>query len=196
MAGKILKGLAIAAGAGLGIKLTASRKRRSENAAPSAQSVLERLDRIEARMSALETDAGLDQRIRQHIASEVPAILESILAPRIEDLRTRLHNEAEERMDETLAEFERSVGDAVATRLSVLEKSLVDQSSVITALSQKAIDTDGNLQSLISAVENLCQRTEAPTAKEPTFLDLPFQAQLDDAMERPAIEATQFVRPR
>jgi hypothetical protein len=174
MAGKIVRGLAIAAGAGLGMSLSSSRKRQPGE-------VRDRLDKIEARLAALET--GLQQ-----FASEVPAMLETILTPRIEELRTRLHNETQERVDESLAEFERNIGDAVSARLAVLEKARLEQSAALTTLSRKAIDTDGNLQHLISAVEQLCAHAEltaAPSpAKEPTSPDRGFQAHLDDAIRR------------
>jgi uncharacterized coiled-coil protein SlyX len=161
MASKILERLAIAAGTGLGRGLSSSRKRPQEansDDAVTVQSVLDRLDRLESRMAAAE-------------ARFLPAIdLESIIEPRIEALRILLLRETEERVDETLAAFERTIGDAVSNRISILEKALIDQSAIITTLSHRAIESDGNLQRLIAAVERLCK---------------PFHSQLDDAMQRP-----------
>ena len=131
MAGKILKGLAIAAGVGIGISLTTSARKRQPD------EVLDRLDKIESRLTALET--GL------------PAMLDSILAPRIEDLRTRLQNETQQRVDEMLAEFERNIGDAVSSRLSVLERAQLDFISTVERLSVKDLGFQAQLDAALKS---------------------------------------------
>jgi uncharacterized coiled-coil protein SlyX len=211
MASKILKGLAIAAGTGLAIGFGSKRRRQapsmsdtSDNSLP-IQPLLYRLDRIEARMSAVEarpvSDAGSDglaqldqfvQRQRQdletlraqmerrfaEVAGEVPAILASLLGPRVDDLRARLLVEMRESVEATLTSFERDIDNKISLRTSALEKALIDQSSTITTLGQRAIEADENFQKLISAVERLCERRERPV------LDLPFERQLTEAFQR------------
>jgi hypothetical protein len=249
MVNKILRGLAVAAGTGLAIGLgfayLGPGKRRRRTSAMSTSSsdsilmlepILDRLDRIEARLSTVEARpvpavtvhstslAELDLRIqeqtkdiealqvqmsetRQRVAAEaavverrfaevtkeVPVMVESIveaaLGPRVEDLRARLHAEMLESVEATLARFEQTIDSKVSLRIATIEKALTEQSAMITALSQREVESDAHLQRLISAVERLCERTDerspVPTqAKEPSFRSLPFERQLDEAMER------------
>lgn len=197
MASKILKGLAVAAGVGLAVGLGSGKRRREENSMhthfPDDGLILERLDRIEFRLSAVETQpssvTALEPRIqqqardiemlqlqvaenRQKMAGEVatiekrfgdltkgiPAVLESIIVPRIDDLRVHLRSELQQSVNATLTRFERAIDDKISDRMSILEKALLDQSSIVTALSQRAVESDMNLQRLISAVERLCGR--------------------------------------
>jgi hypothetical protein len=150
--------------------------------------ILNRLDRIEARLSAVE--ARPVQAVQQ-TKDIIQSMLETVLGPRIEDLRARLHAEMLESVDATLTRFEQTIDSKVSLRIAIIEKALTDQSAMITALSQREIESDGHLQQLISAVERLCERTDErsliPTpAKEPPFRDLPFETQLGEAMERQA----------
>ena len=58
-----------------------------------------------------------------------------------------------------------------------LRKTLSGQSEMIESLSQRAIESDANMQKLISAVERLCERTEkAPESS--------FETHLSGAMKR------------
>lgn len=220
MASKILKGLAVAAGLGLAIRLGSGKRRREENSmhthlpddAPLdlMNGALERLDRIESRLrvkeelSAVEAQppnvTGLELQIqqqardiemlrsqvtehRQKVAGEVatiekrladitkgiPAVLESIIVPRVDDLRVHLRSELQQSVNATLTRFERGIDDKISDRMSTLEKALLDQSSIVTALSQRAVESDMNLQRLISAVERLCERGNLtpPAPQEP-----------------------------
>jgi hypothetical protein len=207
MAIKILKGLAVAAGTGLAIGFGARRRRQAPSMSGPADSsfpiqpLLERLDRIETRMSAVEarpvSDSGaqLDHFVQRQtqdfetlrvqvecrfaeVAKEVPAILESLLGPRVEDLRTRLHAEMRESVESTLASFERTLDHKVSVRIATLENALIHQSTAVTALGQRALEAEENFQKLISAVERLCER------RERAVLDLPFERQLNEAFQR------------
>jgi hypothetical protein len=227
MAIKILKGLAVVAGTGLAIGFGNKRRKqapwvsdKSDSGFP-IQPLLERLDRIEARMSAVEarpvSEAGSDglaqldhvvQRQTQdlqtlrvqverrfaEVAKEVPAILESLLDPRVEDLRTRLRAEMRESVESTLVSFERKLDHKVSVRIATLENSLIDQSTAVTALGQRAIEAEENFQKLISAVERLCESRERPV------LDLPFERQLSEAFQRQPgpseLSANSGFRPR
>jgi uncharacterized coiled-coil protein SlyX len=131
------------------------------------------------------------------ITRGIPAVLESIIVPRVDDLRVHLRSELQQSVNVTLTKFERAIDDKISDRISTLEKTMLDQSSIVTALSQRAVESDLNLQRLISAVERLCQRNnQNPTAqKEPSFLDLPFELQL----KQPEIPVQPFesgFRPR
>jgi hypothetical protein len=180
MAGKILKGLAVAAGTGLVIAFGSGRSRRETSTEP----LLDRLENIEARVSAVEARFA-------EAAKEVPAILESILGPHVEGIRARLHAEMLESVETTLTRFERTIDSKVSLRMATIEKALTDQSAAIAAMSRREIGSDAHLQQLISAVERLCERIDAPPpapepmpVKEPSILDLPFENQLNEAMER------------
>ncbi len=182
MASKIFKGLAVAAGTGMAIGF--GNKRRTQTTThtttmgdslddiPAIELLLDRLDRIEDRISAVEARTAAD------VAKDVPAILESLLGPHVADLRARLHAEMRESMEASLAAFEQTIDNKVSHRVSMLEKALIDQSAIVTALSQRAIEAEENFQRLISAVERLCERKEQPV------LDLPFDRQLNEAFRR------------
>jgi hypothetical protein len=88
-------------------------------------------------------------------------------------------------VETTLTRFERAIDSKVSLRVSTLEKALIDQSAIITTLSERAIESDANFQRLISAVERLCERTDpAPHSHERPVLDLPFERQLSEAFQR------------
>lgn len=225
MASKILKGFAVAAGLGLAVGLGSGKRRREENSMPThlpddgpldlMNGALERLDRIESRLSAVEAQpsgvTGLELRIqeqardietlqsqvtehRQKVVGEIamiekrfgditkgiPAVLESIIVPRVDDLRVHLRSELQQSVNATLTRFERAIDDKISDRMSTLEKALLDQSSIVTALSQRAVESDMNLQRLISAVERLCGRGNPtpPAPQEPSVLDLPYQPEV------------------
>jgi hypothetical protein len=192
MASKILKGLAVAAGTGLAIGFGSKRRSQapsmsdaSDNS-PAIESPLDRLDRIEARMSAVEArpifsietlQVRMDQRFAE-VAGEVPAMLESLVGPRVEDLRGRLLAEMWESVEATLASFEQTLDNKVSLRTSALEKALIDQSSTITTLGRRALEAEETFQRLISAVERLCQQKDRPVP------ELPFERQLTEAFQR------------
>ena len=201
---------------------------------PSLEPLLERLDRIETRISAVEAQPAneLDERIRrqaeeieslqlqlsdhrQKVAGEmaaiekrfadvtkaIPAALESIMVPRIEDLRAHIRSETQQSISSSLTKFERTINDKVSERIDTLEKTLLDQSTVVTTLSQRAVETDMHLQRLVSAVERLCERGDgAPFRHEPSIADLPFQRELSEAVKRqpdtPPQEFESAFRPR
>ena len=118
---------------------------------PSSDNLLDRLERIEARLSAIEARPSLESTI------------ESVLNRRIEDLRLRLHAE----MQESLTIFEGTIDNKVSLHISKVEKALIEQSVVITTLSQRAVDSEVNLQRLISAVEKLFERADPAKANPP-----------------------------
>jgi hypothetical protein len=120
--------------------------------------LLDRLDRIEARISAVEGRPNPE------------AMLEAALRRGIEDLRVRLQAE----IQESLTKFEGAIDNKVSLRIAKVETALIEQSVLITTLSQRAVDSEINLQRLISAVEKLFDRAE-PTGirKEPSPFELP-----------------------
>jgi hypothetical protein len=208
MASKILKALAFAAGLGLTVGLGSGKWGRGKNPGGRRppgdgslpEPVLKRLDRIESRLSAVETQppASTEQDVRierqaqdiemlqvlvsehrQKVAAEVanidkrfaditegiPAVLESIVCPHVDDFRVHLLSELQQSVNVTLTKFERAIDDKVSDRISTLEKAMLDQSTVVTALSRRAIESDMNLQRLISAVERLCERSSQSPAQ-------------------------------
>jgi hypothetical protein len=209
MASKILKGLAVAAGTGLAIGFGSKRHRQATSMTDSSDNILtiepllDRLDRVETRMSAMEArptanietiEARIERRFAE-LTREVPAMLESLLAPHVEDVRARLHAEMRESVQTALTAFEQTLDAKVSLRMATLEKALIDQSAVVTALSERALEAEDNFQRLIGAVERLCERKEQPAA-----LNLPFERQLSEAFQRPpspsALPRDSGFRPR
>jgi uncharacterized coiled-coil protein SlyX len=133
MPGEILKRLAVAAGTGLPTGPAGKGPGHTDPESPSVDNtsdlklLLERLDGIEARMSAMEI-----------------------------------------RLSETGGSV------AVSRRLSTLETTLVGQSATVKTLSQRLIESEENMQRLVSAVERLCERRDArPGAPAKTYREPP-----------------------
>lgn len=184
MSGRILKGIAIAAGTGLAVGFGGGRKRFPMNTLPG-DNLTERLDRIEERLEAVE------HTNRQAIES----VLESTLAPHIENLRGQLHTDLLEAMNTRLAAFENSIDNKVSARMAALEKALIDQSTVITALSQRAVEAEENFQRLISAVERLFEQKGIAPAGHPGVSPAAFEEHLNEALQSPVVVPQGF-RPR
>jgi hypothetical protein len=215
MPSKILKRLAIVAGTGLAIGLNSGRSNSGKqgNAStsmntPSSEGpsegilslepLLDRLDRVEFRISAVEARAvpaqsdiealqlqlnEMRQRVASDVKREIPAILESIIGPQVEYIRIRLEADLQESTKNTLATFEQALDNKVSLRMSMLEKALIEQSGIITTLSERAIESDTNMQRLISAVEKLCEARPTPAVRESSFPELPFERHLSEAIK-------------
>ena len=186
MASKILKGLAVAAGTGLAIGFGGKRRTQAISMNDSSENILaiepflDRLDRIESRMSAVEARPVTNiEALQAQVAREVPALLESLLGSHLDDVRTRLQAEMRESVQAALASFEQTLDDKISLRTTALEKALIEQSAIVTTLSRRAIEAEENFQRLIAAVERLCERKDRPAA-----LDLPFERQLSEAFQR------------
>jgi uncharacterized coiled-coil protein SlyX len=134
----------------------------------SSDNILDRLEHIEARLSAIEARPS------------VQSTIESVLNRRIEDLRLRLHAE----MQEALTIFEGTIDNKVSLHISKVEKALIEQSVVITTLSQRAVDSEINLQRLISAVEKLFERSDPAKTNPPDSVFRPRIVKEDDKKPR------------
>lgn len=131
------------------------------------------------------------------LAKGIPAVLESIIIPRVDDLRVHLRSELQQSVNVTLTRFERAIDDKISHRIATLEKAMLDQSSIVTALGRRAVESDMNLQRLISAVERLCEKTnqKPPARQELSVVDLPLKPE----SRKPEIPAPPFesaFRPR
>jgi hypothetical protein len=74
-----------------------------------------------------------------------------------------LRSEAQQSLAASLTKFERSFEDNVSDRIAALEKVMLDQSALMTALSQRAVESEMNMERLISAVGRLRDQTgESP----------------------------------
>jgi uncharacterized coiled-coil protein SlyX len=170
------------------------------------QAMLDRLERMEshlrlmdARLTRVHAETGVEPNlpIPANEAPEIPEMLESIILTHIDEMRANLHAGTQALVNENMAAFEKTIGEAVSGRMSMLEKTLIDQSGIITTLSQRAIASDGNLQRLISAVERLCERSDVrPAALTVTDLAEPFDAQLNAAEQRQSRDPDSGFRPR
>jgi hypothetical protein len=186
MASKILKWLVVAAGTGLAIGFGSKRRTQAISMNDSSENILtiepllDRLDRIESRMSVVEARPVTNiEALQAQVAREVPAMLESLLGSHVDDVRTRLQAEMRESVQAALTSFEQTLDDKISLRTAALEKALIEQSAIVTTLSRRAIEAEENFQRLIAAVERLCEPRERPAV-----LDLPFERQLSEAFQR------------
>jgi uncharacterized coiled-coil protein SlyX len=224
MSSVIFKGLTVAAGLGLAIGIGSGSRRAEENRmgtqlpddGPEAGPIVERLDRIEARISAIEarprissaeSEPGeideLHAQVTEHrkkvavqvaaiekrfelLAKEIPAVLESIVGPRVDDLRRNLRAEVQQSVGATLAKFERTISTKLVDRVAAVEKSVREQSVTVNALSRRAVESDANVQRLVAAVERLCTGgTFDPAAlREPSFADMVLKDQANPVKKR------------
>jgi len=176
---------------------------------PEAGPIAERLDRIEARIGAIERRAQLSggsvagageieelhAQVAEHrkkvsaqvaavekrfemLAREIPAVLESIVGPRVEDLRVHLRTEIQQSVGAALTRFERMVHNKLAERMAIVEKAVREQSVTVNALSRRAVESDANVQRLVAAVERLCVggTFDSLGLSEPSFVDLAVKA--------------------
>lgn len=170
MFGKILKGLAVAAGVGFAIGMAAGKRRQPREDRESANSLegwrqaqsqefaALRLQMDEYR-ERISSDVAVIQKGLADATKGIPAMLESIVAPRVEDLRFHLRAEAEQSIAASLTKFERAFEDKVSDRIAALEKVMLDQSAIMSALSQRAIESEMTMERLISALGRLSDQT-------------------------------------
>lgn len=211
MANKILKSLALAAGAGAALGFSAGLGRHKNSVLKEEVSPVSvqptdvelRIERHSTEIARLRVEvdesgrrastelARFERRLTSSRA-ELPAAIEAVVTPRVDELRTRLHADMREATASGLARIDQAIDEKVSSRIAALETTLADQSSAIGVLNRRAIETDSNLQKLISSVERLCDRAGArpapEPAAEPSFLDLPFQSQFEAALEREPAE--------
>lgn len=186
MSSGILKGIAFAAGTGLAVGFGGERKRRSLSMNHHADDpeLIERLDRIEQRLEAVENGNR----------KTLESVLETTLGPHVEKLRGQLQTDMQESMDTRLTAFEQSIDGKVSKRMASLEKALIDQSAVITALSQRAVEAEENFQRLISAVERLFEQKGVAPGKAGVS-PAAFEEHLNEALHAPVVVPQGF-RPR
>jgi uncharacterized coiled-coil protein SlyX len=182
---------------------------------PQAGPIAEWLDRIEGRISALEArpriSAGsegseieaLHAQVIEHrrevtvrvaaiekrfevLAREIPAVLEFIVGPRVEDLRARLRTELQQSVGATLAKFERAINHTLSERIATVEKAVREQSVTVNALSRRAVESDANVQRLVAAVERLCTggTFDPSVSREPSFVEAATKGQANLAGRR------------
>ncbi|MDP9054863.1 MAG: hypothetical protein M3N93_11275 [Acidobacteriota bacterium] len=133
----------------------------------------------ESRQRAADEFTLVKKRFRE-ISQEVPALLESMLIPHLTSIREGMHAEIEKFLAQKLTALEDAMENRISHRMASLEQALIDQAGIITTLSERAIESDSNLQRLISAVEKLCARTEARSEGR----ELPFETELAEAAGR------------
>lgn len=138
--------------------------------------------RVEEHRHEVTSGLGAAERRLGEVAAGVPALIESIISPRSGDFELRLRAETQQSVRTALTAFERTLEDKVSDRIAVIEKAMVDQSSAVASLSQRAIELEIILQRLIAGVERLCDRTNASLeGKEPSFIGSPFQVRSHEA---------------
>ncbi|HTA47792.1 MAG TPA: hypothetical protein VK789_35380 [Bryobacteraceae bacterium] len=116
-----------------------------------------RLQMSEYRQRIAVDIENIEKRVAD-VTKAIPSMLESIITPKVDDLRLRLRSEMQQSVTASLTTFERAIDDKVSDRIAALERAMLEQSALVTALSQRAVESDLNLQRLISAVERLCDR--------------------------------------
>lgn len=115
--------------------------------------------------------------------------------PSVSALETALAACVAKLRGELRAEMQESIEREVAARTAALEKGLIDQSAVITALSQRAVEAEENFQRLISAVERLFEQKGIAPAPQPGVSPAAFEEHLNEALHAPVVVPQGF-RPR
>jgi uncharacterized coiled-coil protein SlyX len=187
----LLKGFAIAAGAGLGVcvgaVLLAPAPRKTRRPEPGQLSeaellkldpILDRLERLEAWVDAsasapvaparvadleMRAEAALVQ-VRnsfEGLREDLPALVDATVGARVAELEIRLQADARASWDRAVVAFEHTIEQKVNDRIGSLERALSEQSSAIASLRASAAETDVNLQRLIVSINRLCE--VAPT---------------------------------
>lgn len=186
---------------------------------PEAGPIADRLDRIEARIGAIEERSqgpgeieALHAQVTEHrkkvaaqvaavekrfemLAREIPAVLESIVGPQVEALRVHLRTEIQQSVGVALAKFERAINSKLAERIAIVENAVREQSVTVNALSRRAVESDANLQRLVAAVERLCTGgTFDPSAlRDPSFVQPGLKGQANPAGKPKAAAPAQAI---
>lgn len=167
---KLLKGLAMAAGASVALGVTSSLRKRplAEGAVLNLEPLFDRLDRQETEMSGLRVALERTEHRIQLCEERLRALTEAVPVA----------------IDARVEEFRAQVDPSASQRVDALEQALAQQSTAIGALQKHAEESDAHFERLISAIEKLCERAQA---LEPTSSDraaVPFQAELDRALAK------------
>lgn len=212
---QFLKGVAVVLGAGVAAGVIVSRRVQKQPELvkiapeddPAFQPLLNRLDRIEDRISQAEqsqtsmvhadsvsmlqskvdeqskdidalhdhavatshnVNGGLDtlEKRIDEVNASLPALLESIVIARSEDLRLKLRAEVQQSVHSSLTSFERAIDEKVSSRISLLEKTMLDHSEAMAELSQRIFEFDVKLQRLVSAIERVDDSNSRPLSKQ------------------------------
>lgn len=151
----------------------------------------------DAERRAAESVASIERSVVQTRA-EIPAMVEQHVAARIEDLHSRFTLQIEQSERRTMQMFEHAIEDKISSRIASIERALGEQAGSIEVLTARTVETDNNLQRLVSAIEKLCERAQliAPSPDQqyapPQAVQrgrqyetrLPFESQMQDAMRR------------
>jgi uncharacterized coiled-coil protein SlyX len=212
---KILKQVAIAAGAGLAVGLTAMSPARPAPPTRRAallrddeildlEPVLDRLEALERRLERMdaqvptEPSGHMEQFVELRIASlraEIPVLVATGIEARISAIEARIEAELEAQRRQTFEALgpmiEAGVAKHVDARFETLEKAVAEQSSSIAALRERVEQTDLNLQRLVVAIERLVEGTAAqqPLRRAPAApapANASFQAHMAEQLETQA----------
>jgi hypothetical protein len=96
----------------------------------------------------------------------------------LESLRERLV-----RLEDRLT----AIDNKVLHHIAKVEKTLIEQSVVVTTLSQRAVDSEVNLQRLISAVEKLFERADPAKLRDLSLTGSQSEPSAPDSVFRPRI---------
>lgn len=163
--------------------------------------MLERLEAMEARIAAIEARAttSVEAKILAELDRRVEAIEKRFVSVaksdsgELEYLRTNLRSEIQQAIGSALKKFDRAIEDRIADRVDTLEKAILRQSSVVTTVRQRAVETDMNVQRLIGAVERLFDRPPGAGRPETSLLDPPARKEKTEPVKsQPEIPEPQF----
>jgi hypothetical protein len=177
---RLFTGLTFAAGAALGIgaglligsRRNPARRPTHDAALLKLEPMLDRLERLEAFVDAAARNPAqpgmpeIEERAAatlnlvksnfEKLRGELPSLVETTVKARVAELVARLSaHTADTAVDRLIAE-----------RIGPIEKVLIDQATLISALRVRSEETDVNLQRLIVSIDRLCE--VAPVAKAQT----------------------------
>jgi len=128
----------------------------------------------------------------QEFAAALPASINAMVTPRVDDLGERFRKEMEESVAGTLQTFEQAFHNRVSARIDAVEQRLLGQSETLADLRLRASTADQNLQRLVNAVEKLCEEKltkadVASAAAEP----MPSDAENDRGLDQSFVRGTE-----
>lgn len=184
----LVKGLAFIAGTGIVLRF---KLKPGESGAEESRMALERLDSLEARIAALEKraatfpDAGretkevealrakleetaaiLETRVVE-ITRGIPSLVENVVQPHIDEIRTRLEAEARATLSEALRTLDQTIESRISSRMAAVEKALLTQSDMLSALSRRESESGAMIRRLANALDKLAQHPSAAPAPAP-----------------------------
>jgi hypothetical protein len=116
---------------------------------------------IEVPRTQLDETVSLVERRLAETVQEIPVLVESALAPHVEEM-LRLEAETREMLSTVLKTLDQAIDNRISTRIStrmsVVEKALIAHSEALAALRRSEDESGALIRQLASAIDRMDQR--------------------------------------